>query len=50
MTDRIAFDGVLIVGGGLAGLSAALAAGPRQVMLLAAATLGEGCASAWAQG
>ena len=50
MTDRLTFDGVLIVGGGLAGLSAALATGPRQVMLLAAAPLGEGCSSAWAQG
>ncbi|MGI9169707.1 MAG: L-aspartate oxidase, partial [Caulobacteraceae bacterium] len=50
MTERIHFDGVLIVGGGLAGLSAALAAGPRKVMLLAAAPLGEGCSSAWAQG
>jgi len=48
--DRLTFDGVLIVGGGLAGLSAALAAGPRKVMLLAAAPLGEGCSSAWAQG
>ena len=47
---RIAFDGVLIVGAGLAGLSAALAAAPRKVMVLSAAPLGEGCASAWAQG
>jgi len=50
MSERLDFDGVLIVGGGLAGLSAALAAGPRKVMLLAAAPLGEGCSSAWAQG
>ncbi len=50
MTERHTFDGVLIVGGGLAGLSAALAAAPRKVMLLAAAPLGEGCSSAWAQG
>ncbi|MEO8927721.1 MAG: FAD-binding protein, partial [Caulobacteraceae bacterium] len=50
MTDRSYFDGVLIVGAGLAGLSAALAAGPRPVLLLCAAPLGEGCASAWAQG
>ncbi|MGI8840967.1 MAG: L-aspartate oxidase [Caulobacteraceae bacterium] len=50
MTERLGFDGVLIVGGGLAGLSAALAAGSRQVMLLAAAPLGLSCSSAWAQG
>ncbi|HWF75892.1 MAG TPA: L-aspartate oxidase [Caulobacteraceae bacterium] len=44
------FDGVLIVGAGLAGLSAALAAAPRRALVLAAAPLGEGCSSAWAQG
>jgi L-aspartate oxidase len=44
------FDGVLIVGAGLAGLSAALAAAPRRALVLAAALLGEGCSSAWAQG
>ena len=49
-TYRMAFDGVLIIGAGLAGLSAALAAAPRRVLVLAAAPLGEGCASAWAQG
>jgi L-aspartate oxidase len=48
--ERILFDGVLIVGAGLAGLSAALAAAPRKVMLLSPTPLGEGCASAWAQG
>ena len=48
--NRVAFDGVLIVGAGLAGLSAALAAAPRKVLVLSAALLGEGCASAWAQG
>jgi L-aspartate oxidase len=50
MTDRTSFDGVLIVGAGLAGLSAALAAAPRKVLILAAAPLNEGCSSAWAQG
>ncbi|HZZ36400.1 MAG TPA: L-aspartate oxidase [Caulobacteraceae bacterium] len=50
MTDRTSFDGVLIIGGGLAGLSAAMAAAPRKVLLLAAAPLNEGCSSAWAQG
>lgn len=44
------FDGVLVVGGGLAGLSAALAAAPRRVRVLTPEPLGEGCSSAWAQG
>ena len=39
MTERIHFDGVLIVGAGLAGLSAALAAAPRKVLVLTAAPL-----------
>ena len=50
MTDRIEFDGVLIVGAGLAGLSAALAATPRRTLVLAAAPVGEGSSSGWAQG
>jgi L-aspartate oxidase len=50
MRERESFDGVVIVGGGLAGLSAALAAAPRRALVLAAAPLGEGCSSAWAQG
>jgi L-aspartate oxidase len=50
MTERIRFDGVLIVGAGLAGLSAALAATPRKVLVLSAAPLLQGCSSAWAQG
>lgn len=50
MTDRSRFDGVLIIGAGLAGLSAALAAAPRKALVLSAAPLLEGCASAWAQG
>ena len=44
------FDGVVVVGAGLAGLSAALAAAPRPVLVLSSAPLGEGCSSAWAQG
>src|SRR5262249_14875302 len=50
MTERFNFDGVIVVGAGLAGLSAALAAAPRRALLLSAAPLTEGCASAWAQG
>jgi L-aspartate oxidase len=50
MTDRIQFDGVLIIGAGLAGLSAALAAAPRKALVLSAAPLMQGCSSAWAQG
>lgn len=50
MTQRINHDGVLILGAGLAGLTAALAAAPRKVLLLSPTPLGEGCSSAWAQG
>ncbi|MBI1407202.1 MAG: L-aspartate oxidase [Caulobacter sp.] len=50
MTHTLHHDGVLIVGAGLAGLSAALAAAPRKVLLLSPAPLGEACSSAWAQG
>ncbi len=47
---RIAHDGVLVVGAGLAGLCAALAASPRKALVLTYAPLGQGCSSAWAQG
>jgi L-aspartate oxidase len=47
---RVSFDGVIVVGAGLAGLSAALAAAPRPVLVLSAEPLGDGCSSAWAQG
>lgn len=52
---RVRHDGVLVVGAGLAGLSAALAAAnatdtPAKVMVLTGARLGAGCSSAWAQG
>ena len=50
MIERIRFDGVLIIGAGLAGLSAALSAAPRKVLVLSAAPLLQGCSSAWAQG
>jgi L-aspartate oxidase len=40
----------VIIGAGLAGLMAALDAAPQPVLLITAAPLGEGAASAWAQG
>jgi L-aspartate oxidase len=50
MSERTSFDGVLVIGAGLAGLSAALAAAPRRALVLSGSALGEGCSSAWAQG
>jgi L-aspartate oxidase len=50
MAERTGHDGVIVVGAGLAGLSAALAAAPRKVLLLTDAPLNHGCSSAWAQG
>ena len=47
---RIHHDGVLVVGAGLAGLTAALAAAPAKVLVLTDAPLSQGCSSAWAQG
>ena len=41
---------ILIVGGGLAGLFCALKLAPRPVTIIAAAPLGSGASSAWAQG
>tara|TARA_R110000787_G_scaffold34881_4_gene89942 strand:+ start:1456 stop:2979 length:1524 start_codon:yes stop_codon:yes gene_type:complete len=48
--SRIHHDGPVIVGGGLAGLSAALEAAPRKVLVITPAALLEACSSAWAQG
>jgi len=48
MTDRLTFDGPVILGAGLAGLSAALAAG--KALVLSPTPLATGCSSAWAQG
>ena len=50
MAERLVHEGIVIVGAGLAGLSAALAAGPRKVLLITGAPLSQGCSSAWAQG
>lgn len=41
---------IVIVGAGLAGLYTALKLAPRPVVVIAAAPLGEGASSAWAQG
>jgi L-aspartate oxidase len=41
---------VIIIGGGIAGLFCALKLAPRPVTILAAAPMGEGASSAWAQG
>ncbi len=43
-------DAPVIIGAGLAGLRAALALAPMRPIVLAAAPLGEGAATAWAQG
>lgn len=48
--SRIDHDGPLIIGGGLAGLSAALEAAPRRTLVVTPAPLLQACASAWAQG
>ncbi len=50
MTERQIFDGVLVVGAGLAGLVAALSAAPRRTLVLTSAPLAGASASAWAQG
>lgn len=48
--ERLRHDGPLIIGGGLAGLSAALQAGPRSTLVISPAPLLQACSSAWAQG
>jgi L-aspartate oxidase len=50
MPERLRHDGVVVVGAGLAGLTAALAAAPTPVLVLTEAPLNQGCSSAWAQG
>lgn len=48
--EQVRFDGVLVLGGGLAGLSAALAAAPRPVLVIHPGQWSRDSASAWAQG
>ena len=43
--SRLDFDGVLILGAGLAGLSAALAAAPRRALVITPEALGAGSVS-----
>ena len=43
-------DRVVVVGGGVAGLSVALRLAPRPVTLVTASALGLGTATGWAQG
>lgn len=47
---RIRHEGPLIIGGGLAGLSAALEAAPAKTLVVTPEPLLKACASAWAQG
>ncbi|WP_201132300.1 FAD-dependent oxidoreductase, partial [Rhodovulum imhoffii] len=42
-------DRVVIVGAGIAGLTAALTLAPRRVLVISPAPLGQGAGSAWAQ-
>jgi L-aspartate oxidase len=49
-TNIVDAGDVLIVGAGLAGLFTALKLAPRPVTVLAAAPIGDGASSAWAQG
>ncbi len=53
MIERLVFDGPVILGAGLAGLSAALAAvegAAKTALVLSPTPLATGCSSAWAQG
>src|SRR3954471_20262604 len=50
LSTREDTDRVLIVGGGIAGLATALHLAPMPVVLLAAAPLGTGASTPWAQG
>ena len=50
MRQPIRTDRILIVGGGIAALYAALSLGNRPVLIIAPDPLGQGASSAWAQG
>ena len=50
LSTREDADRVLVVGGGIAGLATALHLAPMPVVLLAAAPLGTGASTPWAQG
>lgn len=50
MTSRVIHDGPLVIGGGLAGLSAALEAAPAKVLLVTPFPLLQEASTAWAQG
>lgn len=48
--EHVRHDGPLVIGAGLAGLSAALAAAPRSVLVVTPAPISQAASSAWAQG
>lgn len=48
--EAAAEETILIIGGGIAGIFAALRLAPRSVTILTAAPFGEGASSTWAQG
>lgn len=50
MSETVETQRVVIIGAGIAALSAALALNPRPVLVLSPTSLGEGASSAWAQG
>ncbi len=50
MAQRLRTDRIVIVGAGLAAISAALELAPRPVLMISPEALGEGASSAWAQG